>query len=191
MPVPHGGKTEELRALVRKNAHKAANPYSAWTWDDLSYDNLKDYLSSSKDEVAKQAAEKSDATRDDLVSAAQSAYSSASTAGGDSYASATSYLAQATDVVKQSTFETWSESELKSYLDSYGVPVPQGTQLNELRALARRQSTYFKYGTSGPSDTAFAKISGAVKDGFEWVKEQIGAGSEAAKQKAQDVKEEL
>ncbi|KAK8044354.1 hypothetical protein PG993_004378 [Apiospora rasikravindrae] len=191
VPVPHGGKTEELRALVRKNAHKAANPYNAWTWDDLSYDNLKDYLSSGKDEVAKQAAEKSDATREDLVSAAQSAYSSASTAGGDSYASATSYLAQATDVVKQSTFETWSESELKSYLDSYGVPVPQGTQLNEMRALARRQSTYFKYGTSSPTGTAFAKLSGAVKDGFEWVKEQLGAGSEAAKQKAQDVKEEL
>ncbi|KAK8070046.1 hypothetical protein PG994_006662 [Apiospora phragmitis] len=191
VPVPHGGKTEELRALVRRNAHKAANPYSAWTWDDLSYDNLKDYLSSSKDEAVKQVADKSDATREDLVSAAQSAYSSASTAGGDSYASATSYLAQATDVVKQSTFETWSESELKSYLDSYGVPVPQGTQLNELRALARRQSTYFKYGTSGPTGTAFAKLSGAVKDGFEWVKEQLGTGSEAAKQKAQDVKEEL
>ncbi|KAK6855270.1 hypothetical protein PG995_008802 [Apiospora arundinis] len=206
VPVPHGGKAEELRALVRKNAHKAANPYSAWTWDDLSYDNLKDYLGNSKDEVAKAAAEKSGATRDELVSAAQSAYSSASTAGGDTYASATSYLASATDAAKQSTFETWSESELKSYLDSYGVPVPQGTKLNELRALARKQSTYFRYGTNGPADTAFAKISGAVKDGFEWVKEQLGAGSEAAQEaarqkakegseaiekKAKDVKEEL
>ena len=37
-------------------------------------------------------------------------------------------------------------------------PVPQGTKVNELEALARRQSTYFKYGTNGPAETAFAKI---------------------------------
>jgi rRNA-processing protein FCF1 len=191
IPVPHGSKADELRALVRKNAHKAAHPYGAWTWDDLSLENLKQYLASSGDATAKKAGEKAGATRDELVSAAQSAYSSASTAGGDTYASATSYLSKATAAAKQGTFDTWSESELKSYLDSYGVPVPQGSKLNELRAYARKQATYFKYGTSGPADTAFAKLSGAVKDGYQWVVSQLSAGSEAAKQKAKDVKEEL
>lgn len=70
-------------------------------------------------------------------------------------------------------------------------PVPQGTKINELKALARRQSTYFKYGTSGPTETAFAKLSDTVKDGYQWVLSQLSAGSEAAKQKAQDAKEEL
>ncbi|KAI1655215.1 hypothetical protein F4813DRAFT_382170 [Daldinia decipiens] len=191
VPVHQGSKTDELRALVRRNAHKAAHPYSAWTWDDLSYENLRSYLASSGNAAAKKAGESSSATRDELVDAAQSAYASASSAGGISYASATSYLAQATEVAKKSTFNTWSESELKAYLDSYGVPVPQGSTLNELRAEARKQSTYFKYGTSNPASTAFAKIGENVVGAYQWVVGQLGAGSEAAKKKAGDVKEEL
>lgn len=121
VPIHQGSKTDELRALVRRNSHKAAHPYSAWTWDDLSYDNLKKYLAESGNAAAQKVGDSSSATRDDLLEAAQSAYSSASSAGGGSYASATSYLAQATEVAKKSTFNTWSESELKAYLDSYGI----------------------------------------------------------------------
>jgi hypothetical protein len=41
-PVPHASKKDELRALVRKNAHKATNSgWNAWTFDDFSYENLK------------------------------------------------------------------------------------------------------------------------------------------------------
>ncbi|KAI1776800.1 hypothetical protein F4818DRAFT_359743 [Hypoxylon cercidicola] len=191
VPVTQGSKTDELKALVRKHAHKAANPYSAWTWDDLSYDNLKSYLSSSGNAAAKKVGDSSAASRDDLVEAAQSAYSSASSAGGGSYASATSYLAQATESAKKSTFNTWSESELKAYLDSYGIPVPQGSTINELKAEARKQSTYFKYGTTSPAATAYAKLSENVKGAYQWVVGQLGAGSEAAKKKAGDIKEEL
>ena len=81
----------------------------------------RNYLLNTGDSSAKKAANKAGATRDDLVKAAQSAYASASSAGGSNYASVTSYLSQATDSAKKSTFDTWSESELKSYLDSYGV----------------------------------------------------------------------
>ncbi len=121
VPVPQASKTDELRALVRKHAHKAASGYSVWTFDDYTYENLRDYLAASGNDAAKKASEKTGATRDDLLKAAQSAYASASSAGGSSFASATSYLARATDSVKANTFETWGESELKSYLDSYGI----------------------------------------------------------------------
>lgn len=121
VPVPQASKTDELRALVRKNAHKAASGFTAWTWDDFSYENLKDYLVNSGNDAAKKVGESTGATRDDLVDAAQSAYASASSAGGDSYASVTSYLAKATDSAKSTVFDSWSESELKAYLDSYGV----------------------------------------------------------------------
>lgn len=191
VPVPHGSKTDELRALVRKNAHKAGSGYNSWTWDDLSVDNLKEYLKSSGDATASAAANKAGATRDDLVSAAQSAYASASGAGGNTYASATSYLSKATDAAKQNTFDTWSESDLKAYLESYGVPVPQGSKLAELRAYARKQSTYFKYGTSSPTGTAYAKLTEAVKGGYQWVLDQVIGGSEAAKQQAKKQKDEL
>lgn len=121
VPVPQASKTDDLRALVRRNSHKAASGFNAWTWDDLSYENLKNYLANSGDAAAKKAGESASATREDLVKAAQDAYASASSAGGGSYASATSYLAQATQSAKNSIFDTWSESELKAYLDSYGV----------------------------------------------------------------------
>lgn len=191
VPVPQASKTDELRALVRKNSHKIASGFNAWTWDDLSYETLKNYLVNSGNDAAKKVGESTSATRDDLVSAAQSAYASASSAGDLSYASATSYLAKATDAAKSNVFDTWSESELKSYLDHYGVPVHQGTTLNQLKAEARKQSTYFKYGTNNPTDTAFAKLSESVKDTYQWVKGQLGVGAEAAKKKANDAKNEL
>jgi len=189
VPVPHASKTDELRALVRKNAHKAATGWSAWTFDDLSYDNLKAYLTNSGDTKAQKVAKKAGATRDEMVKAANSAYSSASKAGGSQFASATSYLTAATQAAKDNVFDTWSESELKAYLDSYGVRVPQGTKVNELRAYARNQATYFKYGTTNPTDTIIAKFSEGIKDTWEWVKNQVGLGAEAAKKKAEEAKE--
>ncbi|TDZ20828.1 Stress response protein ish1 [Colletotrichum sidae] len=189
VPVPQGSKTDELRALVRKNQHKAASGWTAWTFDDFSTENLKNYLSSSSDATAKKVSQKKDASRDELLNAAQSAYSSASSAGGATYASVTSYLSSATDSAKSNVFDTWSESELKSYLDSYGVNVPQGSTLNELRAYARKQYTYFKYGTSTPSETFLAKIGENAKDAWNWVSSQIGLGADAAQKKAGEAKE--
>jgi len=202
VPVPHASKTDELRALVRKNSHKAASGWNAWTFDDFSYDNLKNYLAKNGDAAAKAAAQKKDATRDELLSAAQSAYASASSAGGSNYASATSYLASATDSAKQATFDAWTETDLKAYLDSYGIPVPQGSKIEDLRAQARKHATYFKYGTSTPSGTIFAKLGEAAKESWNWVAHQLNLGGEAAKQKiveteaqargkAQEIKEEL
>lgn len=79
------------------------------------------YLAAHGDAAAKKLGEKKDATREELVSAANSAYASASSASGDVYATMTSYLAQSTEDAKKSAFDTWSESELKAYLDSYGI----------------------------------------------------------------------
>ncbi|KAK3294609.1 uncharacterized protein B0H64DRAFT_401114 [Chaetomium fimeti] len=190
VPVPQGSKTDELRALVRKNSHKAASGWTAWTWDDLRLDNIRNYIASSGNAAAKKVSDRTGATRDELVEAAQSAYLSASSAGGGSYASATSFLTKATDTTKAGVFDTWSESELKAYLDSYGIPVPQGSEINELRALARRQYTYFKYGTTSPAETLFAKVRENVQTGWDWVAGQLRLGSDAAKKKAEEVEAE-
>lgn len=174
---------------MRKHSHKAATGWTAWTWDDLSIENLRNYISSSGNAAAKKVSDKSGATRDELVDAAQSAYASASSAGGGSYASATSYLSKATDTAKSNVFETWSESELKAYLDSYGIPAPQGSTLNELVALARRQHMYFKYGTTTPSETLFAKVKENIMGGWDWVSSQLRIGSDAAVKKAEQAEE--
>lgn len=135
----------------------------------------------SGDANAKKAANKAGATRDDLVKAAQSQYASASKTGGIAYASVTSYLAKQTDAAKESTFETWSDSDIKAYLDSYGIPVPQGTTKNELKAFARRQSTYFHYGTSTPQGTLWAKL----QESAQWVWDQLSIGAAAGRKQAE------
>ncbi|CAK7239148.1 MAG: hypothetical protein STHCBS139747_000575 [Sporothrix thermara] len=185
VPVPQKSNTDQLRALVRKNAHKAASGWTAWTFDDLSYDNLRNYLAATGDDAAKKVAEKSDAARSELVKAAKSYYDSASKAGGTQYATATSYLSKVTQSAKDNIFDTWSESEIKAYLDSYGIPAPQGTTINELRAFARQQATYFRYGTSTPAGTLYAKASEGFWNSLDWAKAQIGLGADYAREKAE------
>jgi len=128
----------------------------------------------------KKAANKAGASRDDLLKQAQDSYAKASKAGGSNYASATSYLASTTDAAKDTTFDSWSDSELKSYLDSYGVPNYQGSTTNELKAAARRNANYFRYGTSTPSETIYARLS----NGAQWVLDQLKIGAASGRKEA-------
>lgn len=83
--------------------------------------------------------------------------------------------------MKDTTFDTWTSSDLKAYLDSYGVPVPQGTKEEELRAMARKQATYFRYGTSSPGGTFLAKL----QNGAQWVLEQLKFGAASGRKEGE------
>ncbi|KAL8823705.1 MAG: hypothetical protein Q9191_005622 [Dirinaria sp. TL-2023a] len=173
VPVPQGGKKDELIKQVRLNKYKASSGWSAWTFDTWSTENLKKWLSSQNNK----AASKSSATRDDLLKQAQDSYSSASKSGGSNYASVTSYLAAATDAAKDTTFDTWSDSELKSYLDSYGIPTYQGSNTNELKATARRNANYFRYGSQ-------EGILDRLRGSAQWVLDQLKIGAASGKEQA-------
>lgn len=131
------------------------------------------------------AAQSAGVTRDELVKHAQDTYAKASKAGGANLASATSYMSQATDTAKDSTFDTWTQSDLKAYLDSCGIPVYQGSNINELRAAARRHAQYFKYGTSTPQGTIYAKL----QDITNWVWDQIKIGASSGRAQGQEAAE--
>lgn len=161
VPVPQSGSRDELLASVRLNKHKAATGYSAWTFDTWTTENLQKYLESQ----GKKAKKGAKVNRDELVKQAQDNYASASKSGGTAYASVTNYLAKQTDAAKDSTFDTWSDSDLKHYLDSYGVKNYQGSTTNELRAEAKKQYNYFKYGSASPSGTLFSQLT----NGIQWV----------------------
>ncbi|KAJ9629078.1 hypothetical protein H2204_009018 [Knufia peltigerae] len=161
VPVPQGSKRDQLLAQVRLNKHKAATGWSAWTFDTWTVDNLRKYLEAH----GKKAKKYANANRDELLKQAQDSYTSASKSGGTSYASVTSYLAQQTNAAKDSAFDTWSDSELKSYLDSYGIPNYQGSTTNELRAMVKKQANYFRYGTTSPSGTIFERL----KSSLQWL----------------------
>lgn len=138
-------------------------------------------MSSSNDKAANKAANKAGATRDDLLKQAQDSYSSASKSGGSNYASVTSYLAASTDAAKQSTFDNWSDSELKSYLDSYGIKNYQGSNTNELKAMARRNAQYFRHGTNTPGAGIFASI----QRGAQWALDQSKIGAASGRKEAE------
>ena len=174
VPVPQSGKRDELLAKVRLNKHKAATGFSAWTFDTWTTDNLKNYLKAQN--------KKASGSRDQLLKSVQSEFNKASSTGGNHYASATNYLAKQTDAAKDATFDTWTDSDVKSYLDSYGVPNYQGSTLEQLKSEARKHATYFKYGTSSPSGTIVARI----QEGAYWLFDQIKIGAGIGQQKGQE-----
>ena len=132
-------------------------------------------------------AKKADASREELIKQAKDSYVKASKAGGEHYASATKNIAEATGTAKQATFDNWSHSDLKKYLDSYGIPVYQGSSINELRANARRQANYFRFGTTTPQETIFAKVI----ETLNWALEKLKVGASYGRAKGQEAAEKV
>ncbi|CAG8269358.1 unnamed protein product [Penicillium salamii] len=183
VPIPQNGKRDQLIALVRANAHKAAGGWNQYNFDTWDKEHLVKYLSAMNNKAAK----KLDASREELIKNAEDSYAKASKAGGEQYASATASLAQATGSAKDATFDQWSQSELKRYLDNYGIPTYQGSSINELRAAARRNAQYFKYGTTNPQDTIYARIV----DTLHWAVEQLKVGAASGRAQGSDAAEKV
>ncbi|KAI5800961.1 hypothetical protein FPQ18DRAFT_252646 [Pyronema domesticum] len=183
VPVPQASKRDELLAKVRLHKHKAATGYGAWTFDTWTKENLIKWLESQGHKVSKEAAESRDQLYKSAASYYQEASASAASAASHAYASITSALAQATEAAKDASFDTWSNSDLKSYLDTYGIKTYQGTTRNELIAMARRNAHYFRYGSDDMG------VWGQVKNAAGYVQNTIssllGYGTKVA-QKAGD-----
>lgn len=48
---------------------------------------------------------------------------------------------------------------------------------------------FFKYGTTTPSETIFARLEEGVKEGWNWVAQQFGIGVDEAKKKVQEAED--
>lgn len=116
--------------------------------------------------------------------------SKATDAAGAAYASINSALAQATGTAKETTFDTWSDSDLKAYLDTYGISTYQGSTRNELIAAARRNSHAFLYGSgdqgvSGQAGTAFNYLWDKFGELMGWGAKQAQKGGNRAYESSQ------
>ncbi|KAL1958284.1 hypothetical protein VTO42DRAFT_4792 [Malbranchea cinnamomea] len=180
VPVPQGTKRDELLAKVRLHRHKASTGYSAWTFDTWSKENLGKYLSSQH----KKAMDNVGFTRDELLKQAQDAYARASKAGGSNYASVTSYLASATDAVKDTSFRDWSRSDLENYLKSFGLKSTE-SDIDKLRAEAQRHANLFRYGTAQPEATMLSRLQSAG----QWVWDQLKIGALSGRAEGQKAAE--
>lgn len=129
------------RANNAKN-YVADSVFDSWTESKLKEfldkNNVKIPQGSSRNELlALVRRNKAYYTGDTVSASASSAYDSATSYGGEK-------MAQATDAAsgyKNDAFSTlinqWSDSRLKEYLDSRGVPVPQNGNRDELLAKVR------------------------------------------------------
>lgn len=73
----------------------------------------------------------------------------------------------------------------------YMQPVPQGSTVDQLRAEARKQFTYYRYGTSSPSGTILAKLGESFRTTWDWVAKQISKGAQVAGDTAEEIRQEL
>lgn len=110
--------------------------------------------------------------------AAHHAGTKATDAAGQAYASITSALAKATDNAKDVTFDTWSDSELKAYLDRYGINTYQGSTRNELIAAVRRNAHAFRYGSGdhgiyGQTKAMCWQMYNRIACGMGWVRDRF------------------
>jgi len=180
--VPHHSKLDELRALVRYHAYRARS-HSGFTdsaFDTWSTEQLRQFLG-----------DKVRGTRDDLISIAKKEYAAASATGGKQWASVTSAGAKATGYV----FHKWSDSDLKSFLQPYGVDVPRSASREELLAKAKRQSRYFSQGPDWYTTGFLKQFEGYCWPMYDYLASCVNGAWEAvlrAKERGEDVvKEEV
>jgi len=185
---------QNLRKLVEDETKKYGSKASSATSSvenkaSESLSSTASEASGSAASVVDKAATATATTREELIAQVKNIYEQAKLSGGSSYASLTSAMARATDSAKQSTFETWSESELKKYLDSYGIKTYQGSTLNELIADARRAQQLFLYGTTTPSQGMYQRLKNGMGYLYNQFAVTIGFAGKQAERAADSVRE--
>ena len=135
-------KTNEAAASASASAEAAQNSLSDIVFEAWSDSKIKEWADqhgikvpqgSKRNELIALARKHRHAlTGADPVSSASSAFGAATTKAGNEYAKATDDAQLATDDAFSQAVGAWSESRLKAFLDSRGVPVPQGGKKDEL-----------------------------------------------------------
>jgi len=144
VPYPTPADRKDLQNLVQKNwEENVAKPYNSWNTNQLS-----SYLSS-KGQEAKKGTEKN---KDSLISQVQQYWHETTDQANEAYGKTENWI-----------FDTWTESQLKSFLDYHGVPNPTPRTRDSLLQTARSnyQSAANKAGetASYPGDWLYSQWS--------------------------------
>ncbi|KAK9238022.1 hypothetical protein V1525DRAFT_456181 [Lipomyces kononenkoae] len=157
--VPEKMSTKELQDLIWQNRKAPITAYDSWSFYSWSMDDLQDWLKEQGNTVT--------GTRDQLADRASKYFKEIKAEGGDKYQQSVMKIREWYNSGKDMAFDKWSDSDLKAYLDSYGVPVYQGSTRNELIAAARRHTGLFRHGAhpEGWSET-LGKANAYLKTGL-------------------------
>lgn len=135
--TPEGATKDELVKLVNRYRNAAGNQWSGLfeSWDSKK---IQSWLS----EQGKTAK----GTHDELVKEASKYLDQAQHVLGEKYDVLSADLDKQYKQAKKTSFSEWSDSDLKAYLDTYGIPNYQGSKRNELLAKARQNLGLFTHG---------------------------------------------
>lgn len=118
IPYPKASDRKDLENLVRDNWNtRVGAPYTSWSTEQLQH-----YLSH-KGEEAKKSTEHS---KDTLLERVKSSWYETEEQASDAYTNVRDWI-----------FDTWTESQLKAFLDRHGIPNPQPRTRDTLLKTAR------------------------------------------------------
>ena len=145
---------------AKKVGETAAYPGN-WLYGSWSESDLKAWLDSHGFPAPQPS------TRDKLIAAVRRnsrlAYLKAQEQSASANAKAQSTYAALTDMI----IDAWGESQLKDFCDKNGIPVPQGTRANELRALVRKNRAQILGDTVGSSaSSAFGAATSNARNQY-------------------------
>jgi hypothetical protein len=118
VPYPTPADRKDLENLIKTNWNaQVVEPYNSWDTKQLqSYLTLKGH----------QATKNTEKNKDKLLDQVKATWTETEDSAASAYAS-----------VKDWVFDSWSESQLKSFLDSHGIPNPQPRTRDSLLSVAR------------------------------------------------------
>lgn len=130
-----------------------------WLYESWSESDLKKFLDergipnpqpTSRDKLiasvrrnARLASLKASDTASSLSGSAKTATKAAKDSGKSAKDQAAASAKAASDSISDSVFDSWSDSKIKEWADKNGIKVPQGSNRNELLALARKHKSYY------------------------------------------------
>jgi len=139
---------EQVKASWTETEDSASSAYASvrdWVFDSWSDSQLKAFLD--KNGIPNPQPK----NRDTLLSAARENYNSIATKAGETAAYPGNWL-----------YSSWSESDLKAWLDERGVPVPQPSSRDKIIASVRRNSRVASNNLAAYSANAASSASSAA-----------------------------
>lgn len=198
IPNPTPRTRDSLLHTARANYQKAADKVGEtahypgdWLYHSWSDSDLKLWADERGIPVPQPS------SRDKLIASIRRNSKVAGDSANSKFAQATNSAAAAQSSLSDQLLNSWSDSQLKEWFDKNGIKVPQGSNTNELKALARKNaaklsgdnvassaSSMYGAATSSAGNT-YAQATDNAYGGFQyyydWAMAKIGMGSEEAK----------
>jgi hypothetical protein len=99
----------------------------------------------------------------------------------DAATSSSQSVKDAKNSVSDSVFDSWSDSQLKEFLDKNNIRIPQGSTRNELLAIVRRNKAYYLGDTiSGSAASAYDSATSVGADKVSQVTDAASGYAQSA-----------